>query len=101
MKRERDDDESSDDEMGPMPAAPSAVVKKKRKGQYLTRLVGQLVPIPLWSHTPSPVLPHEKVFLEYLPSADQYYKSFMHRDIVNFVVVTRSVSPSTTTPIRP
>jgi len=39
------------------------------------------------------VLPHEKVFLEYLPSADQYYKSFMHRDIVNFVVVTRSVSP--------
>jgi peptidylprolyl isomerase domain and WD repeat-containing protein 1 len=39
------------------------------------------------------VLPHEKVFLEYLPSADQYYKSFMHRDIVNFVVVTRSVFP--------
>jgi peptidylprolyl isomerase domain and WD repeat-containing protein 1 len=39
------------------------------------------------------VLPHEKVFLEYLPSADQYYKSFMHRDVVNFVVVTRSVFP--------
>ena len=32
MKRERDEDESSDDEMGPMPEAPSAVVKKKRKG---------------------------------------------------------------------
>lgn len=45
------------------------------------------------SHLAS-VLPHEKVFLEYLPSADQYYKSFMHRDIVNFVVVTRSVSSS-------
>jgi hypothetical protein len=32
MKRERDEDESSDDEMGPMPEVPEAVVKKKRKG---------------------------------------------------------------------
>lgn len=37
------------------------------------------------------MLPHEKVFLENMPSADQYYKSFMHRDVINFVTVTRCV----------
>lgn len=35
------------------------------------------------------VLPHERLYLEHLPQADWYYKSFMHRDNVNYVVVTR------------
>lgn len=38
------------------------------------------------------VLPHEKLYLEHLPSADRYSKSFMHRDVINFVVMTRYVS---------
>ncbi|KAG8809640.1 hypothetical protein FRC19_005103 [Serendipita sp. 401] len=70
MKRERDeqdDEASSGDEMGPMPVPDSQVVKKKRK-----------------------VLPHEKIYLEHLPSSNQYHKSFMHRDIVNFVTVTKT-----------
>ncbi|KAH9179134.1 hypothetical protein EDB89DRAFT_2111335 [Lactarius sanguifluus] len=37
-----------------------------------------------------PVLPHERLFLDHLPSADRYHKSFMHRDVINFVVVTRT-----------
>jgi len=38
------------------------------------------------------VLPHEKLYLEHLPNADQYYKSFMHRDIINFSVMTRYIA---------
>ena len=37
------------------------------------------------------VLAHEKLFLDHLPSADRYYKSFMHRDVVNTISVTKSV----------
>ncbi|EJF63476.1 hypothetical protein DICSQDRAFT_83176 [Dichomitus squalens LYAD-421 SS1] len=63
-------DDDDDDEVGPMPmpaAAEGRVVKKKRK-----------------------VLPHEKLYLDHLPSADRYYKSFMHRDVINFNVLTRT-----------
>ncbi|CCA72530.1 probable cyclophilin E [Serendipita indica DSM 11827] len=70
MKRERDeqdDEASSGDEIGPMPVQETQIVRKKRK-----------------------VLPHEKIYLDHLPSADQYYKSFMHRETVNFVVATRT-----------
>lgn len=35
------------------------------------------------------VLPHERLYLDHLPSADRYSKSFMHRDVINFVNVTR------------
>ncbi|KAF8645189.1 hypothetical protein AX16_008016 [Volvariella volvacea WC 439] len=65
------DDASDDDDIGPMPmpagAEDNGTVKKKRK-----------------------VLPHEKLYLEHLPDADQYSKSFMHRDNINFCVVTRT-----------
>lgn len=37
------------------------------------------------------VLPHEKLYLEHLPSANRYYKSFMHRDQINFVTMTKYV----------
>ncbi|EIN12739.1 peptidyl-prolyl cis-trans isomerase [Punctularia strigosozonata HHB-11173 SS5] len=50
----------------PQPAGDGAV-KKKRK-----------------------VLPHEKLYLEHLPSADRYYKSFMHREVINFCVMTKT-----------
>ncbi|KAF7365190.1 Peptidyl-prolyl cis-trans isomerase cyp15 [Mycena venus] len=61
------DEDDSDDEQGPMPLPAAEAVKKKRK-----------------------VLPHEKLYLEHLPSADQYYKSFMHLDVINFCVVTKT-----------
>ncbi|KAJ3791249.1 peptidyl-prolyl cis-trans isomerase [Lentinula aff. detonsa] len=58
-----------DDDLGPMPmpAGAEAVSKKKRK-----------------------VLPHEKLYLEHLPNTEQYHKSFMHRDIINFCLVTKT-----------
>ncbi|TFL06846.1 hypothetical protein BDV98DRAFT_556785 [Pterulicium gracile] len=65
----QDDEDDDDDDVGPMPMPDSngAASRKKRK-----------------------VLPHEKLFLEHLPSADRYYKSFMHRDAVNFTVMTKT-----------
>lgn len=36
------------------------------------------------------VLPHEKTYLDHLPSAERYYKSFMHRDQINFVTITKT-----------
>ncbi|KAH7923839.1 hypothetical protein BV22DRAFT_1130346 [Leucogyrophana mollusca] len=63
--------DDSDDDVGPMPmpatVASNGGSKKKRK-----------------------VLPHEKLYLDHLPDAEQYYKSFMHRDAVNFCVTTRT-----------
>ncbi|EDR13370.1 uncharacterized protein LACBIDRAFT_322968 [Laccaria bicolor S238N-H82] len=63
-------EDDDDDDVGPMPLPADAAgggVKKKRK-----------------------VLPHERLYLEHLPDKDQYYKSFMHRDVVNFCVMTKT-----------
>ncbi|KAF9221560.1 hypothetical protein BS17DRAFT_737282 [Gyrodon lividus] len=62
-------EDESDEDVGPMPMPASAngATKKKRK-----------------------VLPHEKLYLDHLPDADQYYKSFMHRDALNFCVMTKT-----------
>ncbi|KAG2009573.1 peptidyl-prolyl cis-trans isomerase, variant 2 [Coprinopsis cinerea AmutBmut pab1-1] len=61
--------DSDSDDVGPMPlpAGAAGTAKKKRK-----------------------VLPHEKLYLEHLPNTEQYYKSFMHRDVLNFVVMTKT-----------
>lgn len=51
----------------PVPSAENGAARKKRRA----------------------VLPHERLYLEHLPDADRYYKSFMHRDNLNFVVMTK------------
>ncbi|KZW01557.1 peptidyl-prolyl cis-trans isomerase [Exidia glandulosa HHB12029] len=78
-KRERDEgndpangngpvvDDDDDDDIGPMPMPDTGETRKKRK-----------------------VLPHEKLFLDHMPSADRYSKSFMHRDTINFVTLTKT-----------
>ncbi|PPQ65382.1 hypothetical protein CVT26_000007 [Gymnopilus dilepis] len=64
------EDEESDDDVGPMPmpagAAPTTTKKKKK------------------------VLPHERLYLEHLPNTNQYSKSFMHREVINFCVMTKT-----------
>lgn len=64
-KEESDDD---DGWIGPMPSESVAPVKAKKKK----------------------VLPYEKVYLENLPNAESYEKSYMHRDCISHVVVTKS-----------
>ncbi|EMD39875.1 hypothetical protein CERSUDRAFT_112125 [Gelatoporia subvermispora B] len=69
--QQADGEDDDDDDIGPMPmpvdAPGNGAAKKKRK-----------------------VLPHEKLYLDHLPSADRYFKSFMHRDVINFCVMTRT-----------
>ncbi|KAG1822732.1 uncharacterized protein BJ212DRAFT_1444982 [Suillus subaureus] len=61
--------DDSDDDVGPMPLPASANGGSKRKRR---------------------VVPHEKLYLDHLPDAEQYYKSYMHRDFLSFVVVTKT-----------
>ena len=69
-------DDDSDDDCGPMPASDSAaaatadgaVVSKKAKK----------------------VLPFEKTYIDSLPSATMYERSFMHRDLVTHISVAKS-----------
>ncbi|KAG2153096.1 uncharacterized protein EDB93DRAFT_1249010 [Suillus bovinus] len=61
--------DDSDDDVGPMPLPAGANGGSKRKRR---------------------VVPHEKLYLDHLPDAEQYYKSYMHRDSLNFVVVTKT-----------
>jgi len=44
-------------------------------------------PFPLSSLSPA-VLPYEQVYLDNLPSASMYEKSYMHRETVSFVGVS-------------
>ena len=68
-------DDDSDDDFGPMPAAAQSaeavddvkVVKKARK-----------------------TLPFEKTYIDSLPSATMYERSFMHRDLVTHISVAKS-----------
>jgi len=83
-----DDD---DDDIGPMPVAPDAeVARKKRKGMYQTSCS-----LNFSNNFVNTVLPHERLYLDHLPNADRYSKSFMHRDVINFVVSTKSVNALT------
>lgn len=34
-------------------------------------------------------LAYEKLYLEHLPNADMYEKSYMHRDVLNQVAITK------------
>eukprot|EP00730_Choanoeca_flexa_P014568 TRINITY_DN6414_c0_g1_i2.p1 TRINITY_DN6414_c0_g1~~TRINITY_DN6414_c0_g1_i2.p1 ORF type:complete len:620 (+),score=157.07 TRINITY_DN6414_c0_g1_i2:2-1861(+) len=56
--------DSSDDDLGPMPAAEPEPKRRKR------------------------VLKHEQLYLSNLPEADMYEQSYMHRDTVTHTVVT-------------
>jgi peptidylprolyl isomerase domain and WD repeat-containing protein 1 len=62
--------DDSDDEIGPMPDAPSVEVSKGRRKKRA-------------------VLSHERVYLENIPDTDRYTKSFMHRADINFVTMTK------------
>ncbi|TPX41199.1 hypothetical protein SeLEV6574_g06213 [Synchytrium endobioticum] len=66
---EADDDDDTAD-IGPMPAADAVSASRKRKKQK--------------------TLEHEALYLANLPLQSVYEKSLMHRDVVNFVEVTKS-----------
>ncbi|XP_013106842.1 peptidylprolyl isomerase domain and WD repeat-containing protein 1 [Stomoxys calcitrans] len=63
-----DGDEDDNGWIGPMPTEQSAVSKPKKKK----------------------VLPYEQIYLENMPDAECYEKSYMHRDVITHLVVTKT-----------
>ncbi|CAG9799929.1 unnamed protein product [Chironomus riparius] len=61
-------EEEQEEWIGPLPTEDSSQPQKKKQK----------------------ILPHEKLYLDNLPSTDCYEKSYMHRDNMNFVVVTKT-----------
>lgn len=81
-------EDDSDDDVGPMPMPVQAsAAKKKRRGNSIYHHSAFLK--INFTDKLFQVLPHERLYLEHLPNADQYYKSFMHRDTINFSVITK------------
>lgn len=64
-KRSHDSDNNSEDERPVGPISCEGFLKKKRKS-----------------------LPHEHLYLENLPCAESYEKSYMHRDVITHCLVT-------------
>jgi peptidylprolyl isomerase domain and WD repeat-containing protein 1 len=91
------EDDDDDDDIGPMPMPADASSKggsrKKRKGSFVA-----IHPRGVVYHD-SLVLPHERLYLEHLPAADRYFKSFMHRDAINFNITTKCVFYRRWTPL--
>lgn len=87
-----DVEDSSDEEIGPMPVPgdDGAPVKVKNSRRKKGAGSSSLCPATAQAYQRI-VLPHERIYLEHLPDTDRYYKSFMHRDTVNYVAVTRYV----------
>lgn len=88
-KREHDEAKnSSEDEgwVGPLPS--EAVPVKKRKGTSSKRDSNSFNEFIIFYSIL--VLEFEKLYLENLPDAECYEKSYMHRDVVSHVVCTKS-----------
>lgn len=84
------DDESSDGWVGPLPS--DAAATKKRKGNSIhPHIIQHLKHFEKWFSLKSVVvLEYEKLYLENLPDAECYEKSYMHRDVITHVVVTKT-----------
>ncbi len=73
------DDDSSDDDVGPMPPPPSATVSGQRAPKKARK-----------------ELQHRQAYLDLLPSAELYEKSYMHRDTVTHICAARATDFITT-----
>ena len=83
-----------------MDRSPLEVAGERRREKVGALLAGNLKPLALINahhvcHSLNTVLPYEKVYLDSLPSAEMYEKSYMHRDVITMIthmVCTKSVS---------
>lgn len=75
-----DSDEDSDDDFGPKPITSDEIVG----GQNTSAAVH------VSKKRKIRTLPFEKLFLNNLPSSVQYERSFMHRDVVTHIVVSKA-----------
>ena len=79
--RKRAAEEVDDEVIGPLPVSEEPS-KKKQKGLALLAIAARYLEYIV-------VLQFEKTYLENVPSAAMYEKSFMHRDVVTQVLVTK------------
>lgn len=79
-------DESDNEWIGPLPTEAAAPAKKK-KGPFCNFMCERYV-----THNPQfiSVLHYEKLYLENLPNTECYEKSYMHRDNITHIVVTKT-----------
>ena len=80
-KRSREDDGP---DVGPAPPPPGAADSDNDDDAPMPGPAGPMPPKPKKQKS----LPFEQVYLDSLPSAQMYEKSYMHRDHVTFVAVT-------------
>ena len=85
-KRAVEEDSVDDEVIGPLPVVEEQPVKKKQKGCYVLLRSCALFRNLMFCIL---VLQFEKMYLENIPSAVMYEKSFMHRDVITQVLVTR------------
>ena len=85
-------EEEEDNVVGPMPAQEEKGLKK-RKGTYRATYGNLFQIMPFMSHDLlfCSVLPFEKMYLDNLPCAEMYEKSYMHRDVITHVLSTKYV----------
>lgn len=91
-KEEEDDNEGW---IGPMPSEAAKPKPKKRKGKLVQLVLIYCNGEHIW-HVLNNVLSNvsvlefESLYLENLPSSETYEFSYMHRDVVTHVVVTKT-----------
>lgn len=86
-----DDDESNDGWIGPLPTDAAPV--KKRKGICHLLIILPFIQFTCYKwdfFSFTVVLEYEKLYVENLPDAECYEKSYMHRDVITHVVVTKT-----------
>ena len=88
-KREREYEETENDDIGPLPTSATTCSSKKRKGAE------NQMDIHNYNITilPCAALAYEQVYLDNLPSAEMYERSYMHRDVITHTVATRLQLP--------
>lgn len=94
-KRKLEDSNPENDEewIGPLPS--DAVAPKKQKGWFsrltniLVLMISSSIICNIFNFFCITVLVYEKVYLNNLPSCECYEKSYMHRDVISHIVVTK------------
>lgn len=88
-KRKAGDSDNEEEWIGPLPS--EAAPAKKQKGLCLRLSHCYLNLFHLLINYFHSVLEYEKVYLENLPNCEIYEKSYMHRDMVTHIAITKYV----------
>ncbi|KAG2202090.1 hypothetical protein INT46_007357 [Mucor plumbeus] len=86
-------DELNTNENNKRPLNNDSPVVEEDSGKFNYDDIGPVLPPPPAEEAPKKkkrTLAYEKLYLEHLPNADMYEKSYMHRDVLNQVAITKN-----------